>query len=522
MKALPIGISTFSKVIREDYAYVDKTGYIRTLADKGKYYFLARPRRFGKSLFLSTLEEAFSGNRELFHGLSLEASWSWNTPFPVVSLSFGGSVVRSREELAANIGEILSEQAGFHGVALENETLNGRFRELLVKLSRRSSRRVVVLIDEYDKPILDNITNTREARRIRDELKNLYSVIKDSDAYVEFCFITGVSKFSKVSLFSGLNNLMDISLAPGYGAICGYTEQELESTFGDLLADTDRDLLRTWYNGYGFLGERVYNPFDILLFLDSGRYGNYWFETGTPTFLIDLLRKNQFYMPDLEHFETGEEILNSFEVEDIRPETLLFQSGYLTIDREFEEIPGFRSYTLRYPNLEVRTSLNTRLLNALSPEPAKTGGMRRNLTRALLKRDMEKVHHTLHGLFASIPHQWYTDNNIERYEGFYASVVYTCFSSLGFMTRAEESGNVGRADLIVETHDTVYIIEFKVTEMTGDGMAALAQIEDRGYQARYEASEKNVILLGIDFSKKERNIVGFAWKQVAGEYVVSR
>ena len=514
MKSLPIGISTFSKVIREGYAYVDKTGYVRSLVDRGKYYFLARPRRFGKSLFLSTLKDAFSGNRELFHGLSLETTWDWSTSFPVVSLSFGGSVIRTREELADNIREILSEQAGFHGISLANKTLNGQFRELLVALHTATGQRVVVLVDEYDKPILDNIANPEEARRIRDELKNLYSVIKDSDAFVEFCFITGVSKFSKVSLFSGLNNLVDISLDPRYGAICGYTEQELESTFGSHLAGTDRDLLRTWYNGYGFLGERVYNPFDILLFLDSGRYGNYWFETGTPTFLVDLLRNNRFYLPDLEHFEAGEEILNSFDVDDIRPETLLFQSGYLTIDHEFEEVPGFRSYTLRYPNLEVRTSLNTRLLNALSAEPAKTGGVRQNLTRALLTGDMDTVHNILYRLFASIPHQWYTDNDLERYEGFYASVVYTCFSSLGFMTRAEESGSVGRADLIVETTDRVYVIEFKVKEITGDGMAALAQIENRKYHARYEGTGKDVTLLGVDFSKKERNIVGVAWKSI--------
>lgn len=262
MKKLPIGIETFSEIIQGNYYYIDKTEVLFQLTDSGKYYILSRPRRFGKSLFLDTLQEAFSGNQELFRGLYLERHWDWSVWHPVIKIDFGGGVHKVHSVLEQYIREILNEKARMESIPLQNETLSGIFRELILGLESKYSKKVVVLVDEYDKPILDNITETDRAREMRDILRNFYSVIKTSDAHIKFVFITGVSKFSKVNLFSGLNNIVDITLYPEYSSICGYTDLEL-IVFQESMEDVNREELKSWYNGYNFLGEKVYNPYDI-------------------------------------------------------------------------------------------------------------------------------------------------------------------------------------------------------------------------------------------------------------------
>ncbi|NPA49256.1 MAG: AAA family ATPase, partial [Thermodesulfobacteria bacterium] len=333
MKKLPIGIQSFEVIRTEGYYYVDKTPFVKKLVDEGKYYFLSRPRRFGKSLFLDTLRQAFLARRELFKDLFLENHWDWSVKYPVIYISFGAGVIKNPEHLNLRINEIFQNHGKLYGVNLKYRTPEGRFEELIILLKEKYRKKVVVLVDEYDKPILDNIEKKETAIEIRESLKNLYSVIKDADPYLKFVFITGVTKFSKVSLFSGLNNLKDITIHPEYATICGYTQSEFEHVFADRLKGLDLEEVKRWYNGYSWLGEPVYNPFDILLFLDFREFRPFWFETGTPTFLIKLLIEKKYFIPELENLEVGEELIESFDVDTIRPETLLFQTGYLTIDR---------------------------------------------------------------------------------------------------------------------------------------------------------------------------------------------
>lgn len=357
MKKLPIGIQTFSEIIRNNYCYVDKTLILDRLVNNGKYFFLSRPRRFGKSLFLDTLKEAFSGNQELFKGLFLEDHWDWNVVYPVIKIDFGGGVIKDPKKLETSIREFFQELKQKEGLTILNDTIGGIFRELIVELEKKYSNRVVILIDEYDKPILDNITDSLVAKQMRDGLRDLYSVIKTSDAHIKFVFITGVSKFSKINLFSGLNNIMDISFDSRYATICGYTEKEL-TIFQEYMKNVDRDELKMWYNGYNFLGDKVYNPFDILLYLDSKIYKNYWFETGSPSFLFEIMEKKKYPVPDLCNIYLEESQLSSFDVDSITLENLLFQTGYLTIDR-VEKMGTDFYYYLIYPNLEVRKSLTS-------------------------------------------------------------------------------------------------------------------------------------------------------------------
>ncbi|MCF8109692.1 MAG: AAA family ATPase, partial [Desulfohalobiaceae bacterium] len=365
MKKLPIGIQTFENLIQEGYYYVDKTLFFKMLADQGKYYFLSRPRRFGKSLFLSTIKAAYQGKKDLFQGLCLHDQWDWDRTNPVVHISFGSGVMRNVQDLEIRFQTLLEDHEAFYALTLHRKDLRERFAELIQALYAQSGQKVVVLVDEYDKPILDNIENPETAVFIREELKNYYSVIKDADPFLEFVFITGVSKFSKVSLFSGLNNLEDITLSKASSALCGYTQQELETIFADRLQDVDLSLVRQWYNGYNWLGEEVYNPFDVLLYLKSKEFRNYWYETGTPGFLVKLLQEGRYSIPEVEDLIVGEEIVGSFDVDSIAVEALLFQTGYLTI-RDFSQTGAFSRFRLGYPNMEVKASLTNSILSGLS------------------------------------------------------------------------------------------------------------------------------------------------------------
>lgn len=512
MKVLPIGIQTFAKIRENDrFYYVDKTKLIKELADSSSYFFLSRPRRFGKSLFLDTLRDAFLGNREHFKGLDLENIWDWTKKHPVIRIDFGSGAMKDPNLLQKVMLEILDEHSVMYDVHLKRETISGRFRELIINLEKKFSSKVVILVDEYDKPILDNITDTETARAMRDTLRDFYSVIKAADAFLQFVFITGVSKFSKVNLFSGLNNLQDITLDERYATICGYTESEL-SVFEERMTDVNRNEMRRWYNGYNFMGESVYNPFDILLFLDSKKYKNYWCQTGNPGFLIDLIKKRKYDPVNIEFIRLSEEALNSFDVDSILLESILFQTGYLTVKEYFSNTED-SYYTLKYPNLEVKKSLSNTILEFMhSASISDLIGSKNDLREAVKAGEMDKVRICIHSFFASIPHDWYRNNPIAEYEGYYCAVFYCYMNALGFDVQTEVPTNLGQVDIAVFYHDKIYIFEFK-TAATQGSVSALQQIKDKKYYEKYVSdSIKNIYLIGIEFSPVDRNISRFEWE----------
>jgi hypothetical protein len=344
-------------------------------------------------------------------------------------------------------------------------------------------------------------------------LRNLYSVIKDSDAHIRFVFLTGVSKFSKVSLFSGLNNLRDITLSPEYSAICGYTEADLEQVFAPELPGLDRDEIRSWYNGYNWTGEAVYNPFDVLLLFKERSFHPWWFETGSPRFLIDLLIERETWLPALDRQIAPETLLSRFDVGDLPTEALLFQTGYLTIDRA-ERVGPRWLYHLRYPNLEVRIALNEQLLDTLTASRALTDARLHRLAERLSANGFEGVRVIITALFDAIPREWHIKNPMARYEGYYASVLYAYLASLGLDLTPEDSSNAGRLDLTVRHGGQLYLFEFKVVELAPDGSAPM-QIKDRGYADKFRAEGLPMHLIGIEFSRERRSVVGFEVETVA-------
>ena len=512
-RRLPIGIQTFREVREDNCYYVDKTAYIRRLLDEGKHYFLSRPRRFGKSLFLDTLKEVFEGNELLFEELYIHDCWDWSIHYPVLRLSFGSGNFKVPGYVETNLMAQLDAVERRTGVASDYATGPERFAHLLEALHDQAGQPVAVLIDEYDKPILDALEVPEIARANRDFLRGLYAVIKDSDAHIRFTFITGVSKFSKVSLFSGLNNLKDITLDARYSAICGYTDADLDTVFAPELPDLDRDQIRDWYNGYSWLGdEKVYNPFDILLLFDKRKFGAYWFETGTPTFLIEMLFKRRVSSLALGEMEGSDELLSTFDVDHIATEALLFQTGYLTITDE-EDFSGEPVYRLGYPNREVRQSLNRSLLRYLVRDSTRQMANSVQLYRLLEANDFAGLETLFHAFFASIPYEWYTNNDIADYEGYYASVFYSYFAGLGLNVVVEDSSSHGRLDMAVLFNGNVYLFEFKVVEMASAG-AAMAQLQERHYADKYRALGQPIYLIAVEFSKDTRNLAAFEVERV--------
>ncbi len=532
LKKLPIGISAFSEIINKQYVYIDKTKFVHQLA-KGKYYFLSRPRRFGKSLFLDTLKQAFLGRKDLFNGLYLERNWNWNITYPVIHINFTEGEMQSYDELIDKIHTLLKINAESHQITLTYTTVSDKFKELITLLYIKYQQQVVVLIDEYDKPILDNITNINISSQIRTGLRDLYSVIKGCDEYLRFALLTGVSKFSKVSLFSGLNNLQDISLSSDYADICGYTDQELWHNFNEHLPGVDHYELRHWYNGYNFSGseqQKVYNPFDILLFCANNcQYRNYWFETATPTFLIKLLKDRQYYFPALENLQVGDSTLNTFDVDRIELESLLFQTGYLTVTAVIQdEYTKLLSYKLGYPNFEVRQSLSDSLLDYFTQNVSLISQTKQQLKIAIMNNDFIKLKLALNSFFAAIPYNWYTNNNINSYEGFYASIIYAYVNALGLTVIAEDTTNHGRIDLTLNLPTAIMIMEFKVLtkidtspsagKNTSSNLenSALVQIQENKYYEKYLDLNKPIFLIGIEFNKNTRNIHDLAWCKYQG------
>ena len=507
-RTLPIGIQTFRKIREEDCYYVDKTAWIRRLLDEGTHYFLSRPRRFGKSLLLDTCKELFEGSEALFEGLAIHEHWDWSQRHPVVRLDFGSGHFQGPGELRTEVTDRLRAMEDEAGITTHPDSVPGRFGHVLESLHRRTGRRVAVLIDEYDKPILDALDTPEVARANRDYLRGLYAVLKSSDADIRFSLMTGVTKFSKVSLFSGLNNLDDITLDRRYSAICGYTEEDLDTVFAPELPGLDRDKIRDWYNGYGWLGEeKVYNPFDILLLFAKREFRPWWFETGTPAFLVETLFRRRVSSVALDGMLGTGDLLSAFDVDAIATEALLFQTGHLTIAGE-EDFDDESIYRLGYPNREVRQSLNRSLLRYLVRDVSGEEANRIRLYRLLAANDFAGLKELFHAFYASIPYEWYTNNDIARYEGYYASVFYSYFAGLGLDITVEDSTSHGRLDMAVRFNGNVYLFELKVVEMAGEG-AAMAQLKERGYAEKYRGAGEPIHLVAVEFSRDSRNVVAF-------------
>ncbi len=505
-KKFPIGLSTLAEIVPCGYYYVDKTYFIDKLASEGKYYFLSRPRRFGKSLIIDTLKQAFLGNQELFKGLYLEHHWNWTQHYPVIHISFASNQAETTPEiLYKKIADLLQDVAEDNQVTLRGDLYSSQFSNLIRDLKKKYKKNVVILIDEYDKPILDAIADITLAEKMRDILRGFYSVIKDYDDKIQFVFITGVTKFAKAGIFSGLNNLNDITYNPNYTTICGYTQTELEHTFLGLFTPEELPEIKAWYNGYYFTGtEGVYNPFSILNFLANNKqFGNYWFASGTPSFLIHLFKQQQFYIPDLEKSEMSANSVQSFNIEAIPLLPLLLQTGYLTI-KSTRRRGNVLMYTLSYPNFEVRQSLNDCLAEISVNERVKNATYN-TLNTALTQHRFEDITQVFTSLFAAIPHDWYRNNDIQHYEGFYCATVYCYLVGLGYTAIAEDVTSQGKIDMTLLLDESIVIVEFKLTTK-GDAHSALTQIKSQHYADKYLSQNKPIYLVGISFDPEQRNV----------------
>ncbi|MEA1917937.1 MAG: AAA family ATPase [Campylobacterota bacterium] len=509
LKKLPIGIQTFSEIINKNYLYIDKTNIAYNLITKeSKYIFLSRPRRFGKSLFLDTLHNIFEGNRELFKGLGIYDKWDWKTKYPVIKISFSGDL-RSGDALKTNILSILKSNQKRLGIECEDTNSVGMCLKELIELAyEKHNQQVVVLIDEYDKAILDNLDQMEVAQENREIIKGLYSVLKESDPFLKFVFLTGVSKFSKASIFSGLNMMEDISLNRHYGNICGYTQNDVQTSFLPYLTDVDLEKVKVWYNGYNFLKDDVYNPFDLLLFIKNEYiFDNYWFSTGTPTFLIKLIEKNNYFLPKLSNLTVDKKLLDSFDIDNLDLEVILYQAGYLTIDEMIQTRRGRIEYKLKLPNEEVRASFSDIVIDGLTKQKTEKLRFQDNIYDALIDNDLDLLKSSLKSMFASIPYNNYTKNDIQHFEGFYASIIYVYLQSLGLEIIGEDVTNKGRIDLTVFIENSIYIIEFKVGDTD-----ALEQIKAKDYASKYLNENNDIYLVGINFDEKEKNISSFKWE----------
>ncbi len=512
-RRLPIGIQTFRNLRDDGCYYVDKTALIHQMIDQGRYYFLSRPRRFGKSLLLDTLHELFEGNEALFRGLAIHPHWNWDADqqHPVIRISFGGKYNEPGELEGDIIGQLENIEMHYDlAPATTAYTAPQRLRNLLFRLHRQTGRDVVVLIDEYDKPILDVLEAPDLAKANRDYLRGFYGILKDSARDIRFVFLTGISMFSNVNLFSGLNNLENISLDPRYSTLCGYTDHDLDTVFAAELPGLDRDEIRRWYNGYRWLGEEtVYNPFDVLLLFRGRKFEPYWFRTGTPTFLYrELVRKGVSAL-DLVHRTADRELVSTFDITDHNIDALLFQTGYLTIIEE-EQRGSQTRYRLDYPNQEVELSLNQGLLRYMTEDPDadETGAQ---LLKLLAAADFDGFADTLRAYLAGIPYPWHDQADLGRYESWYASLLYMGFKAIGAEVRVEEATRHGRSDLVLLHAGQVFVMEFKVVEDEGQADAALdralMQIRDKGYSEKYRNQGKPIHHVAMVFGGKQRNLL---------------
>jgi hypothetical protein len=512
MKRLPIGIQTFRDIVQNNYLYVDKTEKIFDLVNNPKgVYFLSRPRRFGKSLLISTLNEIFEGEEELFKDLWIhKADYAWDK-HPVVRIDFSKKKAENKDDLKGFILYQLKNIADKYEISLTRDQYDEAFDELLTKLSQIN--KVVILIDEYDKPIIDNIENKDLAIELREILKGFYTIIKACDEHIRFVLLTGVSKFSKAGVFSGLNNLKDISMDTRCSSLLGITKQEMESCFKehiDRFAETEDisnaeliEKIAYWYDGFCFSGtcEKVFNPFSMLLLFDNARFSNYWFESATPSFLIKLIKEKDFDLTGLDGINISESSFSSYEIENLKTIPILFQTGYLTIAAYNKER---MEYTLAYPNFEVKNSMTECLAEAYSfVERELVHGYAWKLIDALRGHDFDAFFDTLRVFFAKIPYELHISK-----EKYYQTVFYLIFSLVGLKVEAEVRTNKGRIDAVIMDRD-VHIFEFKFDGGKKD--SALRQIKEKGYCEKYHGTDRGIYIFGVEFV--DRNV---------GEWVVEK
>jgi Predicted AAA-ATPase/PD-(D/E)XK nuclease superfamily len=516
MKLLPLGVQHFDKLIQDNCVYVDKTQLIHQLTTTGQIYFLSRPRRFGKSLLVSTLKHLFQGNKILFKDLWIEDKWDWSKTHPIIHLSF--AVLDFVEDnLAAAISERLHKIAGELGVVLTKKTYKSQFEELIELLYKKSKQQVVILIDEYDKPIVQYLEydTMGQAEKNQKILKNFYSALKDAGAMIRFLFITGVSKFSKVSLFSDLNHMTDLTMRATYAALTGYTQAELTHYFDDYLkravAVTEMPYeqllaeMHAWYDGYSWDGKTwVYNPFGTLQFLSEPEFRNYWFESGTPTFLIHQMKRHGQFQ--LENIWVEDGFLEKYDLDNVAIIPLLFQTGYLTV-KEKNKYPV--RYRLDFPNKEVRESMYRFILDELAPNPLRTNtGMTvEDLKLAFETNNLVRVRAIITSVLADLPHDTFKDGS----EGLYHGVIHILFQYLGATLQSEVHSSIGRADTVVQTPTHVYIFEFKIKESAD---AALRQIVRNRYADKYRASNKPILAIGVKFNPQNRSIESWRTKKL--------
>jgi len=507
MKKLSIGISDFKELIEGNYIYVDKTEYIYKLINSGKYYFLSRPRRFGKSLLISTISYLFQAERELFKGTYIQDKWDWNNVYPVIRIDLSQIAIRKEEDFETQMELLLKEIGENYKYKYEKKyKASGNLFLLIKKCYDYYKKQVVILVDEYDKIILDNIENRSEVEKIRDLLKNFYGVLKSLDKYIKFMLITGVSKFSKVSLFSGLNQLEDISLNKEYGNICGYTQNELEFYFKDYLQGLNLDEIKEWYNGYNFLGEKLYNPFDILLYLKNKEFDSYWYKTATPSFLIKLIKNKKYDVSELENKIVKKNILEKFDIEEIKIEALMFQTGYLTIKEVYQKEYG-QEYKLGFPNKEVRISFSENILEFTIKEEVRYKLVDEIIT-ILKKEEIKKLKEKLEILISNISYMYLKE------EASYVLAVFVLLYSTGLNVITEDNTSKGRIDLtIIVNNSIVYILEFKVIQNSKEKGNAIKQILEKEYYKKYLNYDK-IYIIGIEFDKTKKQIANFEYQQV--------
>jgi Predicted AAA-ATPase/PD-(D/E)XK nuclease superfamily len=511
MKNLPIGLQFLSEFADTNSIYVDKTRLVHQLVTTGKYYFLSRPRRFGKSLLVSTLQELFEGNKMLFKDLWIEPHWDWSKTNPVVRISFAQWDFEELN-LSAAIFEALDSIAEAKGIVLTKKTVKSRFSELLQAVHRQAGQ-VVLLIDEYDKPIVHYLESNHLKKAIahRKIFKNFYSALKDVGNILRFVFITGVSKFTKVSIFSDLNHLSDLTLDKNYAALTGYTQPELEFYFKDYLKNTAKELeisdekllqqLKLWYDGYTWDGKtHIYNPFGVLNFLQKQVFSNYWFATGTPTFLLEQMKKyGQFA---IQNIKVDSDFFEKYDLEKIEINQLLFQTGYLTVQK-IDPLTG--EYWLDLPNKEVHDSLYKFLMYELTRRSQRlhSGMTIEDLKYAFESNRLPRVQVIINSYLEELPEEVFRHTS----EGLYHGLIHIIFKYLGMFIQSEVHSSRGRADAVVQTDTHVFIFEFKFNESAD---AALEQIHQNGYANPYRASEKTIIGIGANFSDAKRTIE--AWK----------
>lgn len=513
----PIGLQDFASIRNNDFVYVDKTKHIYNLANNGKYYFLSRPRRFGKSLLISTLEAYFSGKRELFHHLYVEAVEQKWDKYPIFHLDLNTENYSTPESLTYRLEKNLSTWEALYGSDNSEKTSSLRFEGIIRRAYEKTGRGVVILVDEYDKPMVQAIDNEELQEEYRNTLKAFYSVMKTQDRYIRFALLTGVSKFSKVSIFSDLNNLDDISMDHRYADICGMTDDEIHRYFDNeihVLAQENNltvadayDKLKRLYDGYRFLNEgpRLYNPFSLLQTLSKKRFGDYWFETGTPSFLVKLLKETNYKLDDLTRDEQTADMLNSIDSYRNNPIPLIYQSGYLTIKDYDEE---FKMYKLGFPNKEVESGFINYLLPFYLPKEKKENTtFIRTLVRNIETGDVEGFMERLSDLFLDGDYQV-----MGKMELYFQNVMFVIFRVLGFFVEVERRTYKGRIDMVVKTKNYVYIIELK---LDGTVEEALQQIRDNDYIAPYRHDSRQKILLAINFSSTTKTIND--WKKSVEE-----